>query len=86
MHDGSIMLTGEDVTSAAHVTRKLINLVDILHNFPDKTGIAQIADNEFVGVCSAKLVLPQINAAHPISFQLEAFHQVATNKTAGTIN
>jgi hypothetical protein len=50
MHDVGVMFASENIAGAAHVGRKLINLIETrIHDGSAKILIAKIADDEVVG-------------------------------------
>ena len=85
MHDVGVVLAGEDVSRAAHIGGELVDFVESLSTTARQTRlIAQVADDEVVGLGFGVFVEFEIDAAHPESFALQSFDQVAADEAAGS--
>src|SRR5262249_5406008 len=81
MHYVGVVFTGEDITSATHVCRKLIDLIEAAINYgATKPLVPQIADHEIVGFGLRKFVKFQIYAAHPKSVILQPLDKMAADE------
>ena len=82
MHYVGVVFTGEDITGATHVCRKLIDLVEAaIDNGATKTLVPQVADHEIVGFGLRKFVKFQVYAANPKSVFLQPVDKMAANET-----
>ena len=86
MHYAGVVLTGEDVAGAAHVSGELIDFVDVLDHGASEILVAQIAENELVGVCGAVFMLFDIDATDPKAFGFESFDEVAADEATGAVH
>jgi hypothetical protein len=86
VHDNRIMFARKDIAGPTHVSGKLIDLFDSLHNFADYGRIAQVAKDELIGVGFGELVAFYINAADPKAFGLKSFDKMTADETAGAID
>ena len=68
MHDLGIVLSRKDVTGAAHVSCKLIDLIDpfIKHGFP-ALAKAQIGNHKIIRFRWAVFRVLKVSSAHPIA-------------------
>ena len=83
MHDVGVVLAGEDVAGAAHVGGELVDLVEApIDDGVAESGVAQVADDEVVGLGLGELGEFQVHAADPEAFMLEAAHQVAADEAS----
>src|ERR1039458_4803580 len=86
MHDGGIVLPGEDISGPAHIGCKLVDFVDSLDHLADGGLVAQVADDEFVSRGRGEVVRLEIDGANPIAFGFEAFDKVAADEAAGAVD
>src|SRR6476619_6301087 len=81
------MLAGEDVAGPAHVGGALVDLVEpAIDDIATIGRLAQIRDNEVVGLGFSVFRKLQIHAAHPKALTLQALHEVRSNKPSRTAN
>ena len=87
MHHVGIVLAGEDVAGAAHVGGELIDFIEfpIDHRRADIL-LAQIADDEIIGLRLGEFRIFQVDAADPEAFAFQTLHHVAGDKAAGAAN
>jgi len=83
VHDVGVVLAGEHEAGAAHVRRELVDLVETpVHNRTADDWIAQVADDEVVGLRLGVGRELEVDAAHPATFALEPLHHVAADEPA----
>src|SRR5262245_9818052 len=72
----------------AHTAHVCSQLIDLIHPRPEcvKTvfRVAEVEDAEFVRLTGAELGLFDIDAADPVTFHLQAIHQMPSNESAST--
>ena len=74
VHDVGIVLAGEDVAGAAHVGGELVDLVEApIDRLAAQTSrIAQVADEEIVGLGLGELGILEVDAADPEALRASA--------------
>jgi hypothetical protein len=80
------MLAGEDVPRAAHVGGELIDFVDILDDGAGENLVAQVTEDEFVGVSRTVLMLFDVDATNSEAFRFQTFYEVAADKATSAIH
>src|SRR5690606_22365764 len=80
-----IVCAGEDVAGAAHVGRKLIDLVKAaIDDVAAIFRLAQVHADEIVGCGIPVFGEFEVDAANPESFPLQSLNEMGANKTAGS--
>ena len=84
MHHRGIVVAGEDIAGAAHVSGKLIQLIEpaIDYSLADIL-TPQIADDEIVGLGVAELGKLKIDPANPETLGLQVADQMIADEPAG---
>ena len=84
VHHVGVVLTGENVTGAAHVGRQLVNFVKPpIDHISHKIRITKIADHEIIGLGFAKARKFKVRATNPESLALEPLDQMMTDEPTG---
>src|SRR4051812_44501173 len=86
VHDGGVVLTGEDVAGPAHVRGELIDVVDAAHDLRYDGGIPEVRLDELVNGGCRELVLLHVDASDPMPFGPEPPNQVAADEPTGAIH
>jgi len=75
MHNRSVILSGENITSTAHVGRELINFIKTpVDHLTAETRITQVTDNKIIGLWLGEFIIFEIDTANPETFPLEFTH------------
>ncbi len=77
------MLTSKDVSSSAHIGSELIHFVNPFDGELRNLLVAQIADNELVGLGFGVFVPLDVDAPDPKAFRLQSLHKVAADESTG---
>src|SRR5262249_27987993 len=81
VHHVGIVFTGKDVTGSAHISRKLIDLIEAaVDHMSHEVWVTQVADHEIIGLCLAKPRELEIRASHPEAFALEPFDKMVADE------
>jgi hypothetical protein len=86
VHHSGIVLTREDVSGASHIRGKLADQVDAAQNLGHDTGIAEVADDEFLSRAVRKLLIFEVNAPHPEALALQSSYQMTADEFTGAAN
>jgi hypothetical protein len=73
VHHRGVVISSKKVPRAAHISRQLVNLVDVFHHPAHHRRIAQVSQHKLVGRQRRVLLLLQIGGAHPVALCLEPF-------------
>src|SRR5262245_10945307 len=87
VHDIGVVLTGKEITRAAHVRCELVYFVEMAVN--DRSAelrVAKIADDAIVGHRLGEFRLLQIRSANPETFKLKPSDEMRTDEAAPSQN
>jgi hypothetical protein len=85
MHDVGVMLAGEYIAGAAHVGGELIDIIETsIDDRATKALIAQVANDEVIGVRLRIFMKFEIDAPNPIAFFSQAFYEMAADESPGS--
>src|SRR6185369_16561963 len=87
MHDFGIVFPGEDVSSTAHVTRKLVYLIKAsIYCLCRRCKLPQITDHKMVCFRPAKTGIFYVDPPCPKSFLFKALNKMAADEATCTAN
>jgi len=80
VHHRRIMFSGKDIPGTSHIRRKLIYLVNPVHNSAHYVGLAKVADYKLVGWGLNKVVTFDIDSTNPIPFAFQTLYPMPSDK------
>src|SRR4051794_5378554 len=85
MHNIGIIVADEEVAGAAHIGGELVDFVKpAIDDGVAEIRVAQVADDEIIGLSFSELGKFQVDPTDPEAFMLQAARQMAANKPTST--